>query len=59
MRRPTQLAFTFGRFLGQDMALEGLSTLEVTLPGAPKPFGGTFVGLDFWHLFAPKNKKNP
>jgi hypothetical protein len=57
MGRSTQLAFPLGALFGENMTLERLAALERATPRLPEALSCAPVGLDFWHLFAPKKIK--
>jgi hypothetical protein len=53
----TQLSISFSSFLSQDVTAVRLFTLESAGTGALKALGGTAIGFDFRHLFAPNKNK--
>ena len=57
MGRSTQLAFPFSTLFGENVAFKGLAALETAVARPPEALGGTSVGFNFWHLFAPKKLK--
>jgi lipid-binding SYLF domain-containing protein len=54
--RFTQLSFSFGALLGQNMTSMRLVTFETAATSTLKAFGRTTVGFDFRHLFSPLGK---
>jgi hypothetical protein len=45
----TQVAFTLGSLLGQDMTSERLSVLVSAFTGSLEPFGSTTTRFKLWH----------
>jgi hypothetical protein len=45
----TQMAFTLGSLLGQDMTSERLSVLVSAFAGSFEPFGSTTTCFKLWH----------
>lgn len=46
----SQVTFPFGAFLGQDVAVKGLSAADGTASGHFKPLGRSAMGLHFGHV---------
>jgi hypothetical protein len=49
INRSTQLALVLGGFLGQDVALESLATLDGTARANAKTLLRAALGFHFWH----------
>jgi hypothetical protein len=48
-----QMTLVLGGFLGEDVALEGLATLDGSAGANPKALGSAFLGLHLGHDAAP------
>jgi hypothetical protein len=49
----TELALALAAFLGEDMAVVRLTSLEATTGCATEPLGGTAIGFHLWHIVSP------
>jgi hypothetical protein len=60
-RSRAQMTFALGAFLGQDVALMGLASLDAARCGHPEAFGRSAVGFQLGHftLLYLDDYKNP
>lgn len=48
-----EMAFTFGALLFKDVALVGLTSLELARSGGLKALGRALMGFHLWHVGTP------
>ena len=49
----TELALALAAFLGEDMAVVRLTSLEAATGCTTEPLGGTAIGFHLWHSVSP------